>query len=233
MAPASGGSDVLVGSGLRLGYGSTVALAGVDVSVAAGDVLAVTGRSGSGKSSLLYCLAGLVAPDEGSVMFDGVDLARAPVDVRAAVRRRHFGFVFQFAELVPELTLRENIGLPLELNGTRGRARRARVDELVEVLGLAEHADRRPSRVSGGQAQRAAVARAVAHSPQVLFADEPTGALDTQNAELVLASLLTLAREAGTAIVLVTHDERVAERAPARVEMRDGRAYDVTVGGRA
>lgn len=213
---------MLVAEDLHLAYGKTVALAGASVAVSPGDVVAVTGPSGSGKSSLLYCLAGLLRPKSGRVRFRGSDVADMSDDERSDLRRRNFGFVFQFAELVPELTLRENVALPLELNGISRRNRRARVNELLAMLDLADHADRRPAQVSGGQAQRAAVGRAIAHRPAVVFADEPTGSLDSGNGKIVLDALLDLARSHESSVVLVTHDAGIAARADRTVPMRDG-----------
>ncbi|GAA2217966.1 ABC transporter ATP-binding protein [Micromonospora olivasterospora] len=207
---------------LTLSFGKTVALAGASATVHRGEVLALVGPSGSGKSTMLYCMAGLLDPDGGKVEFDGRILTKLNDDVRSDLRRREFGFVFQFAELVPELSLRENVSLPLELNGVSRREREARVDELLDRLGIAEQAGRRPAKVSGGQAQRAAVARAMAHRPRVLFADEPTGALDSQNGTLVLDALLDLAAVDETAVVLVTHDPEISARAHRVVQMRDG-----------
>ena len=215
--------SLLAADCICLAYGSTLALSSASLSVDAGEVVALTGPSGSGKSTLLYCLAGLVVPDSGGVTFHGRPLSGASDVERSDLRRRSFGFVFQFAELVPELSLRENIALPLELNGVGRGERRERVEELVTALGIEGSAGRRPSQVSGGQAQRAAVARAVAHRPEVLFCDEPTGSLDSEAAEVVLSQLLTLAKDGGAAVVLVTHSEPVAAAADRRVEMRDGR----------
>ncbi|WSA89981.1 ABC transporter ATP-binding protein [Micromonospora sp. NBC_01796] len=216
--------SVLSAENLTLSYGSTVALANASATVHRGEVVAFVGPSGSGKSTMLYCMAGLLHPDGGKVSFDGVDLTKLDDPSRSDLRRRDFGFVFQFAELVPELSLRENIMLPLELNGVGRRDRRARVEELLQQLGIEEQADRRPAKVSGGQAQRAAVARAMAHRPRVLFADEPTGALDSQNGVVVLDALLKLASVDDTAVVLVTHDPQVAGRAHRTVRMHDGMA---------
>ena len=214
---------VLVAENLSLRFSSTVALAGASATVTAGEVVSVVGPSGSGKTTMLYCLSGLMSPDAGRVRFHDQDLATLGEDARAALRRRSFGFVFQFAELVPELTLAENIGLPLELLKVPRRQVRSRVDSLVERLGLEAEAGRRPARVSGGQAQRAAVARAVVHGPAVLFADEPTGALDSTNGALVLDTIVDLARENGTAIVLVTHDQNIAARCDRTIHMADGK----------
>lgn len=217
---------MLTASGVRLSYGSSVALAGASVSVEPGEIVAITGSSGSGKTSLLYCLAGLVRPTYGTVSFAGQDLATCNREVLSAIRRKSFGFVFQFAELVPELTLRENVSLPLELLGVRAGARRARVEGLLAELGLAEHAGRRPAQVSGGQAQRAATARALVHRPRVVFADEPTGSLDNENGGRVLQALIELSRSSDAAVVLVTHDEKVALTADRVVHMSDGRVVE-------
>jgi putative ABC transport system ATP-binding protein len=217
---------VLVAEDLELVYGRTKALAGVNATIERGEVVAVVGSSGSGKTSLLYCLAALARPSAGRVRFEARDLSAASLEELARLRRETFGFVFQFAELVPELTLRENVGLPLELLRTSRRAVRDRTTEILDRLGLVEHADRRPAQVSGGQAQRAAVARALVHRPRVLFADEPTGSLDTRNGELVLQAMLELSRDAGTAVVLVTHDEKVAAAADRILPMQDGRILE-------
>lgn len=213
---------LLLGRDLELSYGSTPALRGVTAGIAAGEVLAVMGPSGCGKSTLLLCLAGLLQPDAGSVSLDGRDITHAPPSERAALRRTAFGFVFQGAELVPELTLRENISLPLELTKHPRAETTQRVDEVIDSLGLSGCADRRPREVSGGQAQRGAVGRALVHRPAVLFADEPTGALDSVNGELVFTALLELAAQSGSAVLLVTHDKELAARTHRVVHMKDG-----------
>ncbi|HSY14636.1 MAG TPA: ABC transporter ATP-binding protein [Jatrophihabitantaceae bacterium] len=211
---------------LRLTYGRTVALSSATAAVGTGEVVALVGPSGSGKTSLLYCLAGLVQPDSGSVTFDGAELVGLSEARAAAIRRHSFGFVFQFAELVPELTLAENVALPLGLIGGRRRAADFRAAEMLARLGIDDVATHRPDEVSGGQAQRAAVARALVHRPAVVFADEPTGALDTANGQIVLAALLELARDHGSAVVLVSHDEQVAAAADRQVVLRDGSCTD-------
>ncbi len=208
--------------GLRLSYGQTTALERADVEVWPGRIIAVTGRSGSGKSSLLYCLAGVLRPDSGSVTYRGEEMTLLDDDGLTELRRSEFGFVFQFGELVPELTIAENVALPLRLNGDRGKPVRRRVDELLEELGVAALAGKRPAEVSGGEAQRAAVARALVHRPRVVFADEPTGSLDSDNSQIVLAQFVALAKTHTAAVVLVTHEARVAAVADSWVEVVDG-----------
>ncbi|MET9294007.1 ABC transporter ATP-binding protein [Streptomyces sp. NPDC003077] len=214
---------MLVAENLGHAFQATTVLSGVGVEVRAGEAVALVGPSGSGKTTLLYCLAGLLRPDRGKVSFQGKDIGAMGDAQRSELRQRSFGFVFQSAELVPELTLRENVSLPLELQKIRSGERSRRVGALLERLGLAEHAGKRPAKVSGGQAQRAAVARAVVHRPAVVFADEPTGALDRANGDVVVDVLWELAREQGTAIVMVTHDRGLASRADRTVELLDGR----------
>jgi putative ABC transport system ATP-binding protein len=204
-------------------YGQTVAIDNVELSLGPGEIVAVLGPSGSGKSTLLHCLALMTSADEGELVFEGRSLRGLTEDDRSALRRRSFGFVFQFGDLVDELSLRENVMLPLVFNGASVRAALQGADELLGHLGLQDVARRRPSEVSGGQAQRAAVARAVIHRPAVIFADEPTGALDSVAGAVVLATLVDLAREHRSTVVLVTHDDRVAAVADRQVEMLDGR----------
>lgn len=208
---------------LQLAFGETVALAGVDLSVRAGETVALMGPSGSGKSTLLHCLAGVLQPDAGQVELLGHSLGAMTEAKRGDFRLRHVGMVFQFGGLVPELTLAENIALPLQLLGTRVRAARARADELLEALDIGNLGDHVAGTVSGGQAQRAAVARALAHRPAVLLADEPTGSLDTVSAEIVLDQMLALAAEMQTATLIVTHDNRVAAHCGRVVTISDGR----------
>lgn len=214
---------LLSADGLGLSYGATVALVDASLVVEEGEVLALVGPSGSGKSSLLHCLAGLLRPDRGVVVFDGEPMHDASDDDRADLRRAHFGFVFQFAELLPELTLWENIALPLELNKASRAHVRSRVGDIVDALGLGDQAHRRPHRVSGGQAQRAAIGRAVAHRPRVVFADEPTGSLDGETAAAALDVMVRLVKEDAASLLLVTHEAEIAATADRVVRVRDGR----------
>lgn len=215
-------SAVLRAEGVNLSYGAHQAVSGADFTLRRGEVAAVMGSSGSGKSSLLYCLAGVLAPTAGRVVFDGVDLATLDDDELSTLRRERFGFVFQYGELLPELTVEENAALPLRLAGQRKAPAHAVAGEVLGRLGMTELLQRRTSQLSGGQSQRVAVARALVHRPAVVFADEPTGALDSANAAAVLDEFLRLARDQETAVVIVTHDESVAARADVRYTMTDG-----------
>ena len=216
---------IISAADLHKSYGRTTALAGASLEVAAGEVVAVMGPSGSGKSTLLHCVAGIVAPDRGTVVYDGRELSAMTDPERSALRRSEFGFVFQFGQLVPELSCRENVALPLRLDGTPRRTAERRADELLSQLEVADVAGARPGSVSGGEGQRVAVARALVTDPRVLFADEPTGALDSLNGERVMELLTTAARERGTAVVLVTHEARVAAYSNREVVVRDGRTH--------
>jgi len=220
-------SALLAARDLHKAFGATPALAGAALEIDPGEIVAVMGPSGSGKSTLLHCLAGIVRPDSGSVAFDGRELSALTDAARSALRRSEFGFVFQFGQLVPELTCRENVALPLRLDGAPRRQAERRADELLELLEVADVARKRPGRVSGGEGQRVAVARALVTDPRVLFADEPTGALDSLNGERVLELFTAAARERGSAVVLVTHEPRVAAYADREVVVRDGRTRGV------
>ncbi len=211
------------GEGLQLSFGPTPALRGASLAMPRGELTALMGPSGSGKSTLMHCLAGILRPDKGQVWLDGEELTRLTERRRSDVRLRRMGFVFQNGDLVPELTLLENVALPLQLTGSKARPAHDRARELLSRLGIVAEADRRAGAVSGGQAQRAAVARAMVHRPDVLFADEPTGALDTATGEQVLDAITGLARDEDITVLLVTHDNRVAAHADRLLTMRDGR----------
>ena len=215
-------AGVLAGRALVKSFGATPALRGADIEVAPGEMVAVMGPSGSGKSTLLHCLAGILPPDTGEVWFDGQRIDDLPEPARSRLRRDRFGFVFQFGQLVPELPVLENVMLPLLLAGARMRSARATAGGLLDRLGLDGLQRRRPGELSGGQAQRVAVARAVVGQPEVVFADEPTGSLDSLAGEMVMGLLVDRAREQGATVVLVTHDARVASFADRQVVVRDG-----------
>lgn len=222
---------LLEGRDLQLSFGATTALRGAAISVAAGEIVALMGPSGSGKSTLLHCLAGVLVPDAGTVRIGDLELSGVSERERSAFRLRSMGFVFQFGGLVPELTLAENVALPLQLNGVRSREADTRARSMLEHLGVLDAADRRAGAVAGGQAQRAAVARALVHRPTVVFADEPTGSLDTVSGEVVLDALVSLARDSGTSVLIVTHDNRVAAHSDRLISMRDGRVVSPALAG--
>ncbi|EHR51756.1 ABC-type antimicrobial peptide transport system, ATPase component [Saccharomonospora marina XMU15] len=220
-------SEVLLrASQLHKTFGPTAALRGAGVSVHTGEVLAVMGPSGSGKSTLLHCLAGIVAPDSGTITYDGRDMVAMSDAERSALRRTEFGFVFQFGQLVPELTCLENVALPLRLSGTKRKSAEAAARRWLERLEVGDLGERRPGDISGGQGQRVAVARALVTTPKVVFADEPTGALDSLNGELVMGLLTDAARETNAAVVLVTHEPRVAAHSDREIVVRDGVVKD-------
>ncbi|MFJ3101491.1 ABC transporter ATP-binding protein [Streptomyces sp. NPDC086835] len=223
MIPAG---SLLVADGLRKTFGSTTALDDASFSVHPGEVVAVMGPSGSGKSTLLHCLAGIVRPDAGSVTYAGREITGLSDAERSALRRSDFGFVFQFGQLVPELSCVENVALPLRLGGVRRKEAERTAQEWLERLEVGDTARKRPGDISGGQGQRVAVARALVASPKVVFADEPTGALDTLNGERVMSLLTDTARRQNTAVVLVTHETRVAAYSDREIVVRDGRARD-------
>jgi putative ABC transport system ATP-binding protein len=208
---------------VSLSFGQTPALRGAGVSVAAGEILAVMGPSGSGKSTLLHCLAGILVPDAGQILFGGRRIDTLREQERSALRRDRFGFVFQFGQLVPELSAEENVALPLLLSGARRAAALTQARVWFDRLDLAGLERRRSGELSGGQAQRVALARGLVGRPDVLFADEPTGALDSLTGEHVMELLSTTAREQGTTVVLVTHEPRVAAYADREVIVRDGK----------
>ncbi|WP_037607397.1 ABC transporter ATP-binding protein [Streptacidiphilus rugosus] len=214
---------VLSATALEKAYGATPALDGADFAIHAGETVAVMGPSGSGKSTLLHCLAGIVRPDAGVVRYQGRELSAMGDAERSALRREEFGFVFQFGQLVPELTCLENVALPLRLAGARRKDAEQRAARWLERLEVGELGRKRPGEVSGGQGQRVAVARALVGEPRVIFADEPTGALDSLNGERVMQLLSAAARETRAAVVLVTHEPRVAAYSDREVVVRDGR----------
>ncbi|PPS86603.1 ABC transporter ATP-binding protein [Streptomyces sp. MH60] len=225
MTPPAG--SLLSAEALRKAYGPTLALDDAEFSIHPGEVVAVMGPSGSGKSTLLHCLAGIVTPDSGTITYNGRELSAMSDAQRSALRRSDFGFVFQFGQLVPELTCVENVALPLRLNGTsRKEAERAALT-WMERLEVDDLRKKRPGEVSGGQGQRVAVARSLVTSPRVLFADEPTGALDSLNGERVMELLTDAARSTNAAVVLVTHEARVAAYSDREIVVRDGKSRDM------
>ena len=231
-APSRGETDppgevIMRARGLEMSFGQTHALRGVDLDILAGEVLAVTGPSGSGKSTLLHVMAGVLVPDAGRVDYHGGDVSQdiTALDeaARSRLRLKEFGFIFQFGQLLPDLSALDNVTIPLLLAGTPRRRALAQARETLGELGLSEHLDKRPTQLSGGQAQRAAVARALVTNPRLLFADEPTGSLDSLAAERTMEVLLNSVRSRGAALVIITHDARVAAYADREVTVRDGR----------
>jgi putative ABC transport system ATP-binding protein len=216
------GASLIQACQLVRSFGQTPALRGASVSAQAGEIVAIMGPSGSGKSTLLHCLAGILTPDAGEVWFDGRRVDMMSETERSALRRDRFGFVFQFGQLVPELTAEENVALPLLLSGLRRRQALAEARGWFGRMKLDGLEERRSGELSGGQAQRVALARGLVAKPQVLFADEPTGSLDSLAGEHVMDLLATAAREDGTTVILVTHDARVAAYADRHVTVRDG-----------
>ncbi len=213
---------------LFLSFGETPALRGASLGVREGEIVAVMGPSGSGKSTLLHCLAGILVPQDGQVWFGRQRLDTLGDERRSELRRNRFGFVFQSGQLVPELTAEENVALPLLLSGTRRGPAMTAARKWFGPLGLDGLERRRSGELSGGQAQRVALARGLVASPEVLFADEPTGSLDSVSGELVMNLLTGAAREKGTTVVLVTHDARVAAYAHREVVVRDGKVSTLT-----
>jgi putative ABC transport system ATP-binding protein len=203
-------------------FGENPALRGANLAVAAGEIVAIMGPSGSGKSTLLHCLAGIYRPDSGEIWFDGERTDNWDEDRRTRLRRTAFGFVFQFGQLVPELSTADNVALPLLLNRVSRKEAYTRAVSWLARLGLEGLEGRRSGELSGGQAQRVAIARALVTRPKVVFADEPTGSLDSLSGEQVMDLLVDSARAEGTTVVIVTHDARVAAYADREAMVRDG-----------
>ena len=223
MHSLDGPTSVIAGEDLTKRFGATVALDGLSVAVGRGEVVALLGPSGSGKSTLLLCLAGVLQPDSGTVFYQDRPIKDLGDSALTRLRRREFGFVFQFGQLVPDLTAVENVALPLRLDGHSRRPAETKALELLGRLGVEDRARLRVGEMSGGQSQRVAIARALISEPTVIFADEPTGSLDSLNGELVMDLLLMAARERSAAVVLVTHEARIAAYADREVVIRDGR----------
>jgi len=215
---------VALGKQVETGRNRLTILQDVSFEIAAGEAVAILGASGSGKTTLLGLLAGLDVPTSGSVLIDGADLSALDEDGRAALRRRMVGFVFQSFQLLPALTALENVMLPMELAGAAS-AREASV-RLLERVGLTERLDHYPRQLSGGEQQRVAIARAFAGPPRLLFADEPTGNLDSATGEEIVNLMFDLNRERSTTLLLVTHDERLAARCGRRLHLAAGRLID-------
>lgn len=207
-------------------YNSAPVLTGISLTIEPGETVAVMGPSGSGKSTLLHCMSGVLLPDDGDVIFGDTKINSLSDADRSALRLHDFGFVFQDGQLLPELTARENVALPMILQGKKRSKSLALADDVLSRLGLKDLTRRRPGQMSGGQAQRVAIARAMAGEPGVIFADEPTGALDQSTGHEVMQQLIALVEQTGTTLVMVTHDVKVADWCRRRVEIRDGLIHD-------
>ena len=203
-------------------FGTVTALAGVSINVSVGESVAIMGPSGSGKSTLLHCLSGVLVPDQGSVSFGGTEISGLTDARRSHLRLRELGFVFQDSQLIPELPARENVALPLMLTGTPTHSALRAGDDMLARLGLADLKGRRPAQMSGGQAQRIAIARALVSSPRAIFADEPSGALDQATGHEMMQLLTAAVSMAGATLVVVTHDVNVARWCSRLIEIRDG-----------
>ncbi|WP_019869978.1 ABC transporter ATP-binding protein [Salinispora oceanensis] len=228
--------SILHARGVVRAYGHTPALRGVTLNLTEGEIVAVTGPSGCGKSTLLHCMAGILRPDAGEMIYRDQRIDTLSEGERSRLRRTEFGVLFQFGQLVSELTAAENVALPLLLAGTGRRAARTAALSWLDRLGVADLADQRPGEMSGGQQQRCALARTLVTEPRVLFCDEPTGALDSLTGEQVLSHLVRVARQQRTTVLLVTHDAQVAGYADREVALRDGQVdssgFGVEVAGR-
>ncbi|MFM1904769.1 MAG: hypothetical protein RLZZ440_2669 [Planctomycetota bacterium] len=213
------------------GTPGVAAVQAVDFDVAEGEFVAITGASGSGKSTLLHMIGGITRPSAGRVLLEGTDLAALDDDGLAAIRRRRIGFVFQRYNLLPELSLEENVALPLVLDGAPAGRCTGAAREALAAVGMSHRCGHRPDALSGGEQQRGAIARALVTAPAILLADEPTGALDSANSANVLALLQRLVRDRGQTVILVTHDPGIAAAAGRIVRMKDGRIVEIVAGG--
>ena len=204
-------------------FGEVEVLRGVSLGVAAGEMVAIVGASGAGKTTLLQIVGTLMQADGGSVRIAGTEVGRLKDRALSAFRNRHIGFVFQFHHLLPEFTALENVMMPALIGGMARKEAERRARELLEMVNLSARATHKPSALSGGEQQRAAIARALVNRPSVVLADEPTGNLDTKNRDEIYALLGDVRREFGQTIVIVTHDERLAAQTDRKIEMSDGR----------
>ena len=210
----------------RKGQIEVHALRGVDLTIAPGEMVAVMGPSGCGKTTLLNCLSGLDSFDEGEVHIEGTSLAQMSDRVRTDYRARRMGFVFQTFNLLPVINAAENVELPLLLSDVKPREARLRALDGLAAVGLSDRANHRPAELSGGERQRVAIARALANQPAIVWADEPTGNLDSQSADDILAIMRKLNQEQGQTLVIVTHDRDIGEQCDRIVRMRDGQIID-------
>lgn len=213
---------MLKANGIHKSYGSLNVLKGVDLEISTSEIVSIVGSSGAGKSTLLHILGTLDHPDQGTLEMEGVDLIKLKGEELAKFRNRSIGFIFQFHNLLPEFTALENIKIPGMIGNLAGEKLNQKAAELAEILGISGRLDHKPATLSGGEQQRVAVARSLINSPAVVFADEPSGNLDTQNAKGLHELFFTLRKELGQAFVIVTHNEELANMSDRKVEMKDG-----------
>ena len=207
---------------IRKSFGSLEVLKGIDLDIERGKIVSIVGASGAGKTTLLQIMGTLDKADSGSVVIDGIDVSKLSDAKRSAFRNKHMGFVFQFHQLLPEFTALENVMMPALIGGTSWREARKRAEELLAFMGLSERASHKPNELSGGEKQRVAVARALVNKPDVVFADEPSGSLDTQNKQELHRLFFDLRDQMGQTFVIVTHDEQLADLADQKIFMQDG-----------
>lgn len=215
-------TTIISAKNIKKSYGQTSVLHGVSLDVKQGEVLAIMGPSGSGKSTLLHSLAAIISVDSGEIIFDGRNIAKSSDNKRSVLRRTAFGFVFQFSQLVPELTVIDNVALPLLLNGVSRNKAYTEAKKWLEAVGLADKHESTPGEISGGQMQRVAIARGMVVRPKILFADEPTGSLDSLNSEHVMELFIKTAKENNTTVIMVTHEPSIAAYADREIVVRDG-----------
>ena len=220
-------TTIISAKNIKKSYGQTSVLHGVSLDVKQGEVLAIMGPSGSGKSTLLHSLAAIISVDSGEIIFDGQNIGKFSDNKRSVLRRTAFGFVFQFSQLVPELSVIDNVALPLLLNGVNRNKAYAEAKEWLEAVGLTDKHENTPGEISGGQAQRVAIARAMVVRPKILFADEPTGSLDSLNSEHVVELFIKTAKDNGTTVIMVTHEPSIAAYADREIVVRDGKIVGV------
>ncbi len=218
-------SDIIIRTeDIKKSYGETHAMRGISLKIKRGEVLAIMGPSGSGKSTLLHTMAGIIRPDSGKIYFNGSRIDNLNDRQRTMLRRNKFGFVFQFSQLVPELTAIDNVAVPLLLNGINRKTAYQKAEQWLNKVGIADaKLNHLANQLSGGQIQRVAIARAMIINPEVLFADEPTGSLDSLNSELVMKMFIKTAKDNGTTVVMVTHEPTIAAYADREIIVRDGK----------
>lgn len=216
-------TSIISAKNIKKSYGQTKVLHGVSLDVKPGEVLAIMGPSGSGKSTLLHSLAAIISVDSGEIIFDGRSISKLSGNKRSILRRTAFGFIFQFSQLVPELSVIDNVALPLLLNGAKRKQAYTEAKKWLKAVGLTDKHDSTPGEISGGQAQRVAIARAMVVEPKILFADEPTGSLDSLNSENVMELFIKTAKDNGTTVIMVTHEPSIAAYADREIIVRDGK----------